>query len=154
MITHDSESAPKTYFLWLLFQQLRRRHFPLGPDDYDALRQAIRAGFGWRSRRDLCNLCCRLWAKSRPERTTLLELFEQYDAPDWDVTPFLSANAAQERETDTGKAALKPPAAPESPTGAEGVQIVAEARGDLPEIIAAVEFPQEPVVLTDRKSVV
>ncbi|GAK57650.1 hypothetical protein U27_04617 [Candidatus Vecturithrix granuli] len=150
MTTPHSTSKPETYFLWPLFQQLRRRHFPLGPDDYDALRQAIRAGFGWRSRRDLRNLCCRLWAKSRQERTTLFELFEQYDVPDWDATPFLSAGAAQKREPGASKSLAEPPAAPETPTGAESVQIVAEARGDLPEIIASIEFPQEPVVLTPQ----
>ena len=41
----------------LLFQQLRRRQFPLGIDDYLALQQGLRAGFGLASREALCDLC-------------------------------------------------------------------------------------------------
>ena len=40
-------------FLWTLFIQLRRRHFPLSPEDYDALRRALQAGFGWFSQEAL-----------------------------------------------------------------------------------------------------
>lgn len=63
--------------LWQLFQKLRQRQFPLSPDDYEALRQALRAGFGWSSRESLRDLCCTIWAKSLREREVLIALFEQ-----------------------------------------------------------------------------
>jgi uncharacterized protein len=68
-----------------LFQRLRRRGFAIGPTDYEALRQALRAGFGWSSREALRDLCNSLWAKSRREQETLTALFEQLapDPDDW-----------------------------------------------------------------------
>ncbi len=72
-------------FLWLLFERLRRRGFAIGPADYEALRQSLRAGFGWTSREALRDLCNALWAKSRQEQETLTALFEQLapDPDDW-----------------------------------------------------------------------
>src|SRR5262245_36815715 len=69
--------------LWELFSQLRRRRFPLGPGDYEALRNALRLGFGWPSREELCGLCSALWAKSRRERELVTTLFAQLDWPGW-----------------------------------------------------------------------
>ena len=69
----------------VLFQQLRRRRFPLGLDDYLALRQALRAGFGLSSQEDLRDLCCSLWAKSFQEREVLASLFEQLQFPIWEM---------------------------------------------------------------------
>lgn len=77
--------ATKDSVLWILFEQLRRRRFPLGPDDYQALQQALRAGFGWSSRQALCELCCALWAKSYQEQEILVALFDQLDLPDWEL---------------------------------------------------------------------
>ncbi len=70
-------------FLWQLFQRLRRRGFALGPAEYDALRDALRAGFGWSSRESLLDVCNALWAKTRREQEVLTALFEQL-APDLD----------------------------------------------------------------------
>src|SRR5215510_984110 len=75
-------------FLWELLQQLRRRRFLLGLDDYHALREALRVGFGWSSRQALCDLCVALWAKTALEAETVRTLFaqiEQQDLPNWDL---------------------------------------------------------------------
>jgi len=75
-------------FLWDLFQKLNRRQFMLGLDDYHALRQALRAGFGWSSRQALCDLCVALWAKSDAEGEivrTLLAQVEPTDLGDWEL---------------------------------------------------------------------
>lgn len=77
---------PAPEFLWTLFKQLRRRHFPLGPDDYEALRQALRAGFGWSSREALRDLCCALWTKSKREKEILEALFDQFDVAVWQLS--------------------------------------------------------------------
>ena len=69
-----------------LFSQLRRRQFPLGSDDFQALRQALRAGFGWSSREDLRDLCCTLWAKSRREKEIVEVLYDQFGVPEWSST--------------------------------------------------------------------
>lgn len=71
--------------LWFLFNQLRRRRFPLGLDDYYDLKRALRSGFGWSSRQSLCDLCCSLWAKSPHERETLIALFDQLELPEWEL---------------------------------------------------------------------
>jgi uncharacterized protein len=60
-----------------LFQKLRRRGFAIGLEDYQALQQSLRAGFGWESQQSFLNLCTSLWAKSREEREILAALFEQ-----------------------------------------------------------------------------
>ena len=65
------------FFLWTLFQQLRRRGFALGPEEYEAVRLALRAGFGWSSRREFREVCSALWAKSREERAVVAALFDQ-----------------------------------------------------------------------------
>ena len=82
LMTHSPLLSP---FLWQLFQRLRRRGFAIGPTDYEALRQALRAGFGWTSREALRDLCNSLWAKSQREQETLTALFEQLapDPDDW-----------------------------------------------------------------------
>ncbi len=82
-------------FLWELFQQLRRYHFALEPDDYEALWLALRAGYGWASREALRNLCCALWAKSRQDKETLEVLFNQLGVPDWQL-PELEAKVSLE----------------------------------------------------------
>ncbi|MEI6045772.1 MAG: VWA domain-containing protein [Chloroflexota bacterium] len=77
---------PKLGQLWELFDKLRRRHrFPLEPDDYQALRQALRLGFGWSSKEALRELCCTLWAKSLQEREILVALFDQMEFSDWEL---------------------------------------------------------------------
>ena len=70
-------------FLWTLFKQLRRRGFALGPEEYEAVRLALRAGFGWSSRYELREVCSALWAKSREERAVVRALFDQHMVSDW-----------------------------------------------------------------------
>jgi uncharacterized protein len=69
--------------VWDLFQKLRRRGFAIGVEDYEALQQSLRAGFGWSSQQAFLNLCTALWAKSRQEGEVLAALFEQL-APEGD----------------------------------------------------------------------
>jgi formylglycine-generating enzyme required for sulfatase activity len=52
-------------------------------EDFQALRLAVEAGFGWTSRQALCDLCCALWAKSRRDRDLVATLFTQLDLDDW-----------------------------------------------------------------------
>lgn len=81
-----------------LFQQLRRRGFQLGIDDYLALRDAVWAGFGLLSRDDLRDVCCLLWAKSPREREILTALFERLELPVWNI---LQQGAGQDTQQDT-----------------------------------------------------
>jgi uncharacterized protein len=69
--------------VWDLFQKLRRRGFAIGVEDYEALQQSLRAGFGWSSQQAFLSLCTALWAKSRQEGEVLAALFEQL-APEGD----------------------------------------------------------------------
>ena len=69
--------------IWDLFQKLRRRGFAIGVEDYAALQQSLRAGFGWSSQQAFLSLCTALWAKSRQEGEVLTALFEQL-APEGD----------------------------------------------------------------------
>lgn len=82
----DTPTLPP--FLWQLFQRLRRRGFAIGSAEYEALREAMRAGFGWTSREALQNLCNSLWAKSLREQEVLTALFEQLapDPDDWEYS--------------------------------------------------------------------
>jgi hypothetical protein len=75
-------------FLWELFQKLRRRGFPLTPDDYETLRQSLQVGFGWSSKEALRDLCNSLWAKSRQEQEILTALFNQLplNNEDWQLS--------------------------------------------------------------------
>lgn len=75
----NQEGIEKDTFLWTIFEQIRRRGFLLGLDDYVVLWQTLRAGFGWSSPTDLFNLCCCLWAKSRQEKDVLSALFKQIE---------------------------------------------------------------------------
>jgi hypothetical protein len=88
--------------LWELLVKLRRRRLPLGPDDYEALRQALRAGFGWSSREALCDLCCTLWAKSSRERAVITALFDQLDLPGWELPELSIRSADSAPETAVG----------------------------------------------------
>jgi uncharacterized protein len=63
--------------IWDLFQKLRRRGFAIGVEDYEALQQSLKAGFGWSSQQAFLSLCTALWAKSRQEGEVLAALFEQ-----------------------------------------------------------------------------
>jgi len=69
-------APPIPEFITELIKALRRRRFALGVDDIQALRQALRAGFGW-SPDSLRRVCCALWATSSQEQETLTALFEE-----------------------------------------------------------------------------
>ena len=86
------------FFLWTLFQQLRRRGFTLGPEEYEAVRSALRAGFGWSSRRELREVCSALWAKSREERAVVAALFDQHVTSDWRLDVDTAGSPAVEAE--------------------------------------------------------
>jgi uncharacterized protein len=62
--------------IWKLAHELRHRKVSIGVDDYAALEQLLRAGFGWGSREEFFDLCSSLWAKSPEERKVLAELFD------------------------------------------------------------------------------
>jgi hypothetical protein len=79
------EGASRESFVWTLFQQLRRRQFGLGIEDYEALRTATRLGFGIRTRSALRDLCCALWAKSEREGQIVSALFAQLKLEDWNL---------------------------------------------------------------------
>lgn len=85
-------------FLWTLFQQLRRRGFALGPEEYEAVRSALRAGFGWSSQRELREVCSALWAKSREERAVVAALFDQHMVSDWRLDTVAASSPAAEDE--------------------------------------------------------
>jgi len=79
----NNNTLEQNPLLWTLFQQLLRRGFLLGIDDYYALSVALRAGFGWNSRETLCDLCIALWAKSLHEQSILKALFNNLLWPNW-----------------------------------------------------------------------
>jgi uncharacterized protein len=102
-------------FLWDLFQRLRRRGFAIGPADYTALRDALRAGFGWTSRDALRDLCNALWAKSCREQEVLTALFEQLapDPDDWHYaceqeTPSVPDHLLNRTQQDEREAPIAP----------------------------------------------
>jgi uncharacterized protein with von Willebrand factor type A (vWA) domain len=112
-----TEPDDQSFFLWALFQQLRRRGFALGPEEYQAVRLALREGFGWSSRRELREVCSALWAKSREERAVVAALFDQHEVSDWS----LEAGAADSsvtsddfRQMAAEDAALEMATSPES----------------------------------------
>jgi uncharacterized protein len=102
------------FFLWSLFQQLVRRNFAVGLEEYEAARRALRAGFGWSSRDELREVLRALWASSREESAVISALFEQYAIPDWNLTtpqpsptdsatPEIPQVSFGESETDAGR---------------------------------------------------
>jgi uncharacterized protein len=70
-------NEPLNLKIWELAQMLRRRGISIGVDDYAALQQSLRAGFGWGSREEFFELCSSLWAKSLQDRELLAQLLEQ-----------------------------------------------------------------------------
>lgn len=82
---NETGSGQQSGQLWKLFQQLRRRGFRLGIDDYLALRDALWAGFGLLSPDDLRDVCCSLWAKSPREIEILAVLFDKLELPAWNI---------------------------------------------------------------------
>jgi hypothetical protein len=116
--------------IWELFQKLRRRGFPLTPDDYETLRQSLQAGFGWSSKEALRDLCNSLWAKSRQEQEILTALFNQL-APkneDWQLS-----SVQVEKDFDATNSSKKEQHQ-DIPEFQEREEIVTESRSGLPPI--------------------
>lgn len=74
-------------FLWEVAQGLRRRGFPIGVDDYVALRAALAAGFGLSSDAELRELCVTLWAKSAEEVEIVRAAFSRVEIDAWTAKP-------------------------------------------------------------------
>lgn len=91
-------------FVLEVARQLRRRRLPLGIDDYDALRQALAAGFGWSSPDELRELCVTLWAKSPAEAEIVRAAFARNRSKleGWDVNRPEQAPAEQPSEDPGG----------------------------------------------------
>ncbi|UBF28528.1 VWA domain-containing protein [Kovacikia minuta CCNUW1] len=134
-------------FLWQLFQRLRRRGFALGPTDYEALRQALRAGFGWTSRESLRDLCNSLWAKSQREQETLTALFEQLapDPDDWQYSLEDDDSSADGTESPKSEQPDLESKAPNKTVPRT------ESRGGLPSIsLADVKVSERPFVFVPQ----
>lgn len=80
-----TNSSSPDFFLWALFQKLIPLGFALGIEEYQVLRDALRAGFGWSSNKELRELCAALWAKSRAEQALVRSLFDQLPLQDWSI---------------------------------------------------------------------
>lgn len=135
-------------FLWDLFQRLRRRGFAIGPTDYEALRQALQAGFGWSSREVLRDLCNSLWAKSCREQETLTALFEQLapDPDDWHYS--LETDEFPDQEDKQPPLPDLPEAEPKAPNQ---VSPKTESRGGLPAIsLTDVKVSERPFVFVPQ----
>ncbi len=70
-------TLPRQTFLWELFSTLRTWSFPLSPQDYQSLHDALNAGFGWQSLADLRFVCAAVWAKSKQEQEILYSVFDR-----------------------------------------------------------------------------
>jgi uncharacterized protein with von Willebrand factor type A (vWA) domain len=110
----SSAQPPIPPYLGQLVQRLRRRGFVLGADDYSALQQALRCGFGLASREDLRDLCSTLWAKSRQDKEVLFALFDQ------------------EVPADVDWAVSLPSGGEVSPEGSEEAEVIEEPRHEEP----------------------
>ena len=67
-------TEPASFPLLDAFQELRRRDFPLGVDEYVLALRALAAGFGEGSREDLLLVCRALWAKSAEEAEQVVDV--------------------------------------------------------------------------------
>ncbi|MEV4138566.1 hypothetical protein AB0J72_41160 [Dactylosporangium sp. NPDC049742] len=79
------DPGPLPDYLGRVVASLRRRGMDLGVPDVDAVRQALRAGFGLRSTEDLVRVCVRLWAKSADEARLVEAAFARVGAPRWRI---------------------------------------------------------------------
>jgi uncharacterized protein len=97
-----TEPGEQPFFLWTLFEQLRRRGFAIGPAEYQAVRVALSEGFGWSSRAELLAVCSALWATSREERAVVAALFDQHVVAEWAPAGSPSAQGGTAQGADTG----------------------------------------------------
>jgi uncharacterized protein with von Willebrand factor type A (vWA) domain len=140
------------YFVWTLFQQLRRRNFALGPEEYDLLRQALMMGYGWQSRKTLRELCIALWAKSHEERAVVATLFDQHVVSDWTfdsdeevatAKPVAREGSVVADQSDPAEQGVTPSPAKQPVEADFPVAPVAEATGRLPSLNRS-ELPPLP----------
>jgi uncharacterized protein len=138
-------------FPWRLFQELRQRGFALGPAEYDALLQAVRAGFGWESSDALLDLCCALWAKSPREREIVADLFDQLGAPRWSLAELSLGEGATPLPAPVSQPA---PAEPPLPMAAPSAPVIAPSPGTgagLPPItLDGIDLPARSFVLVPQ----
>lgn len=162
------EVPPLPSFLWELFQQLQRRQFPLGIDDYRDLQRALRAGFGFQTREALEELCCALWANSRQEKETLKALlqamFEKYAIAAWQLpapealTPAMPSRPAEAHppsatQETPQQAPETPPTPPPSGKTSPPPQVgrVAESKLGFPEIsLKGIDLPPSHFVFVPQ----
>jgi hypothetical protein len=130
---------------WELFHQLRRRRFSLGIPDIEALRSALEAGFGWRSRDEFCDLTVALWAKSAREADTIRALFARLEWPvgwtadTWDKPPIAPVTGAQPAMQPVASTPVSPPAA----LVAVEPPPVTKRHGSLPPLVRSREDPSD-----------
>jgi len=86
-------------YLMPIVAQLRRRQIYVGIGDVQALRLALRAGFGLSSRDELRELCVALWAKSPVEAEVVRAAFARLD----DLADWRLADAAGEAAPVSGQ---------------------------------------------------
>ncbi|HXS66020.1 MAG TPA: hypothetical protein VN767_24475 [Streptosporangiaceae bacterium] len=99
-------------FLWEITHQLRRRGFPIGIDDYDALRAALAAGFGLSSDAELRELCVTLWAKSAEEVEIVRAAFSRVEIDDWNAASAARSAGGDIAGAGSASTASASPAAP------------------------------------------
>jgi len=112
------------FFVWTLFQQLRRRDFALGPAEYWLLRKTLRAGFGWSSRKELREVCAALWAKSPEERAVVAALFDQHMAADWTLEQ--ARDIPEPKGSVAGAGGRAGESQPVAPEGIEAVSLTGQ----------------------------
>jgi uncharacterized protein len=130
-----SDTHETAFFVWNLFVLLRRRGFPLGMNDYEDLRRALRAGFGLASNYQLRDVCCALWAKSLKEQETLKALFDQTIQLEWNLSA-LDQTSQEPDETAPFAIEVPPQTASTDPSAPESADPPAklERREGLPNI--------------------
>lgn len=103
--------CPSPEYVWSLIRQLQRRGFSIGLSDYEALREALLAGFGLSSRNAFRDLCCALWAKSPRERRMVRALLHKRGIDSWNVSSaiFGSLMIREEMEEDRACRPLEEP---------------------------------------------
>ncbi len=152
------------FFLWSLFQQLVRRNFAVGLAEYEAVRQALRAGYGWSSRDELKEVLRALWASSREESAVISALFEQYAIPEWNVAvaqprgadPALNETLASASTLEGDGNPVPAPAPPTKPASQPEPHVVGTGRlpplssEEMPRLpFSHVFLPQYPVSFRD-----
>jgi uncharacterized protein len=135
-----TDPGRQEFYVWELFQQLLRRNFAIGLEEYAVVMEALRAGFGWSSRSDLRQLLCAVWATSRDEQAVVSALFDQYVVRDWDAgTAVPGAAPTTEAPMETGTAS--PPIETQEVRKDTSTETTVEAAPSAPSVAAATRLP-------------